>query len=396
MSASIGSPAAGSAINLPPGAVRQVRTRLYADIAPAEILRRLKVNAGQVRKELRQAILRAIEADGLVLSQAQKDMIIKRVLDDVLGYGPIEPLLNDASVSEVMINGPYMIYVERRGCLEWTDHVFEDAEHLMNVIDKIIAPIGRRVDESSPMVDARLPDGSRVNIVVPPIALSGPTVTIRRFRSKVFGFDELVENGTIPGEISVYLAEAVTNRFNIIVTGGTGSGKTTLLNAISNLIPANERIVTIEDAAELKFTQPHVVRLESRPANVEGAGRIAIRDLVINALRMRPDRIVVGEVRGGEALDMLQAMNTGHDGSLTTAHANSPKEALSRLETMTLMAGIELPIAAVRQQIDGAFDLIVHMERHADGRRRITGVDELAGIVDGEIELRTIYGARLK
>ncbi|MDP1808226.1 MAG: CpaF family protein [Actinomycetota bacterium] len=387
----IGSPATTSATNLPPGAVRQVRTRLYADMAPAEILRRLKVNAGQVRKELRQAVLRLIAVDGLVLSQTQKDLILRRVLDDVLGYGPIEPLLSDPSISEIMINGPYMVYAERDGCIERTDYVFEDADHLMNVIDKIIAPIGRRVDESSPMVDARLPDGSRVNIVVPPVALSGPTVTIRRFRAKVFDYEELVDNGTIPAQAAEYLAVAVTNRANIIVTGGTGSGKTTLLNAISSLIPANERIVTIEDAAELKFTQPHVVRMESRPANVEGVGRIAIRDLVINALRMRPDRIVVGEVRGGEALDMLQAMNTGHDGSLTTAHANSPKEALSRLETMTLMAGIELPIAAVRQQITGAFDLIVHMEREASGRRRVTAVDELRGIVDGEIVLGSIY-----
>lgn len=394
MFASVGPSTIGSATNLPPGAVRQVRARLYADIAPAEILSRLKVNAGQVRKELRQAILRVIAVDGLVLSHAQKDLIVRRVLEDVLGYGPIEPLLVDPSISEIMINGPYMVYAERHGRIERTDLVFDDTEHLMNVIDKIIAPIGRRVDESSPMVDARLPDGSRVNIVVPPVALSGPTVTIRRFRAKVFGFQELVGDETIPSQAAQYLADAVTGRSNIIVTGGTGSGKTTLLNAISSLIPENERIVTIEDAAELKFTQPHVVRLESRPANVEGAGRIAIRDLVINALRMRPDRIVVGEVRGGEALDMLQAMNTGHDGSLTTAHANSPKEALSRLETMALMAGIDLPLAAVRHQVAGALDLIVHMEREAGGRRLVTAVDELRGIVDGEIALGSIYKSK--
>lgn len=378
-------------IKLPPGAVRQVRTCLYADIAPAEILRRLKINAGQVRKELKQAVARLIMAEGLILSQTQKDLITSRVLDDILGYGPIEPLLKDPTVSEVMVNGPHMVYVERDGCLERTEYAFEDSEHLMNVIDKIIAPIGRRVDESSPMVDARLPDGSRVNIVIPPVALSGPTITIRRFRAKMYTFDDLVENGTIPVGISDSLRKAIGSRLNMVVTGGTGSGKTTLLNALSSLISQNERIVTIEDAAELKFSQPHVVRMESRPPNVEGVGRIAIRDLVINALRMRPDRIVVGEVRGGEALDMLQAMNTGHDGSLTTAHANSPKEALSRLETMTLMGGIELPIAAVRQQIAGAFDLIVHMERDSAGHRRITAMDEVSGMANGEIVLHPIY-----
>ena len=391
MSANIG--LAPPPINLPVHAVREIRSRLYANIAPAEILGRLKINAGQVRKELKQAILQLIEADELIVSQAQKDLIIKRVLDDVLGYGPIEPLLNDPTVSEVMINGPYMVFVERQGKLERTEYIFEDTGHLMNIIDKIIAPIGRRVDESSPMVDARLPDGSRVNIIVPPVALSGPTITIRRFRAKIFDFGELVANGSIPAAISDYLTNAVLDRLNIVVTGGTGSGKTTLLNAMSSLIPPGERIVTIEDAAELQFSQPHVVRLESRPANVEGVGRITIRELVINALRMRPDRIVVGEVRGGEALDMLQAMNTGHDGSLTTAHANSPREALSRLETMALMGGIELPVAAVRQQIRGAFHLIVHMARDAEGRRSVTAVDKLAGMVDGEIVLDSVYAS---
>ncbi len=357
-------------------------------------MRRLKVNAGQVRKELRHAALRLIEEEGLVLSQAQKDLIVKRVLDDVLGYGPIEPLLNDPAITEVMINGPYMVFIERGGLLERTDCVFEDNDHLMNIIDKIIAPIGRRVDESSPMVDARLPDGSRVNIVIPPVALSGPTITIRRFRARAFSFQELVSCSTIPAGVADFLAAAVADRQNIVVTGGTGSGKTTLLNAVSSLIPPNERIVTIEDAAELQFSQPHVIRLESRPANVEGVGRITIRELVINALRMRPDRIVVGEVRGGEALDMLQAMNTGHDGSLTTAHANSPREALSRLETMALMAGIELPVAAVRQQIRGAVNLIVHMQRCQDGRRRIAAVDKVSGLVNGEIALDPVYAAK--
>ena len=379
---------------IPINAVRHIRSNLYAEIAPAEILRRLKINAAQVRKELKNEVLNLIAQEEMVLTQSQKEIIVKRVLDDVLGYGPIEPLLADASISEVMINGPYMIFIEKNGRLERTEHAFEDVDHLMNVIDKIIAPLGRRVDESSPMVDGRLPDGSRVNVIIPPVALTGPTVTIRRFGSKVFSYEELVENKTIPDSLINVLPKAIEERQNIIVTGGTGSGKTTLLNALSGLISASERIVTIEDAAELKFSQPHVVSLESRPPNIEGRGQIKIRDLVINALRMRPDRIVVGEVRGGEALDMLQAMNTGHDGSLTTAHANSPHEALSRLETMALMSGLELPIAAIRQQIAGAFDLIIHMERQSDGSRKLTAVDEVSTVKNGEIELKTVYKSR--
>lgn len=379
---------------IPINAVRHIRSNLYAEIAPAEILRRLKINAAQVRKELKSEVLNLIAQEKMVLTRSQKELIVKRVLDDVLGYGPIEPLLADASISEVMINGPYMIFIEKNGRLERTEHAFEDVDHLMNVIDKIIAPLGRRVDESSPMVDGRLPDGSRVNVIIPPVALTGPTVTIRRFGSKVFSYEELVENKTIPDSLINVLPKAIEERQNIIVTGGTGSGKTTLLNALSGLISPSERIVTIEDAAELKFSQPHVVSLESRPANIEGRGQIKIRDLVINALRMRPDRIVVGEVRGGEALDMLQAMNTGHDGSLTTAHANSPHEALSRLETMALMSGLELPIAAIRQQIAGAFDLIIHVERQSDGARKLIAVDEVSAVKNGEIGLKTIYKSR--
>ncbi len=379
---------------IPINAVRHIRSNLYAEIAPAEILRRLKINAAQVRKELKSEVLNLIAQEKMVLTRSQKELIVKRVLDDVLGYGPIEPLLADASISEVMINGPYMIFIEKNGRLERTEHAFEDVDHLMNVIDKIIAPLGRRVDESSPMVDGRLPDGSRVNVIIPPVALTGPTVTIRRFGSKVFSYEELVENKTIPDSLINVLPKAIEERQNIIVTGGTGSGKTTLLNALSGLISPRERIVTIEDAAELKFSQPHVVSLESRPANIEGRGQIKIRDLVINALRMRPDRIVVGEVRGGEALDMLQAMNTGHDGSLTTAHANSPHEALSRLETMALMSGLELPIAAIRQQIAGAFDLIIHVERQSDGARKLIAVDEVSAVKNGEIGLKTIYKSR--
>ena len=376
---------------LPINAVQRIRANLYSHIAPAEILRRLKINTAQVRKELKIEILDLISHENMVLTYSQKKLIVQRVLDDVLGYGPIEPLLKDCSISEIMINGPYMIFIERNGRLERADQTFEDVEHLMNVIDKIIAPLGRRVDESSPMVDGRLPDGSRINVIIPPVALSGPTLTIRRFRSTMFTFEDLVDNGTIPKPMIDYLPQTIKQRRNILVTGGTGSGKTTLLNAISSLISPNERIVTIEDAAELRFTQPHVVRLESRPANIEGHGRVNIRELVINALRMRPDRIVVGEVRGGEALDMLQAMNTGHDGSLTTAHANSPYEALSRLETMALMSGIELPMAAIRQQIANGFDYIMHMRRNTDGTRCLSEVVKVIGIESSEIKLECIH-----
>ncbi|HEB12328.1 MAG TPA: CpaF family protein [Actinobacteria bacterium] len=380
-----------SSNQLPINAVQRIRAILYSHIAPAEILRRLKINTAQVRKELKSEILDLISDENMVLTHSQKKLIVQRVLDDVLGFGPIEPLLKDRSINEIMINGPYMIFIERNGRLERTDQTFEDVEHLMNVIDKIIAPLGRRVDESSPMVDGRLPDGSRVNVIIPPVALSGPTLTIRRFRSTMFTFEDLVDNGTIPKPMIDYIPETIKQRRNILVTGGTGSGKTTLLNAISSLISPNERIVTIEDAAELRFTQPHVVSLESRPANIEGHGRVNIRELVINALRMRPDRIVIGEVRGGETLDMLQAMNTGHDGSLTTAHANSPHEALSRLETMALMSGLELPVTAVRQQIAGGFDYIMHMRRNSDGSRCLSEVVRVTGVEGSEIKLECIH-----
>lgn len=369
---------------------RLVRSRLYVSISPAEILRALEINPSQVRKGLRSRILEIIDKENLVIPQAEKEALITYILNDILGFGPIEPLLNDPTVSEIMINGPYMVYIERDGKLEETTTVFEDADHVMNLIDKIVAPIGRRVDESSPTVDARLPDGSRVNIVIPPLALNGPTVTIRKFRHRVFSLDELVELGTIALPMIQFFESCVRARLNIIVTGGTGSGKTTFLNALSSLIPVNERIVTIEDSAELRFNQPHVVSLESRPSNIEGKGRVTIRDLVINALRMRPDRLVVGEVRGGEALDMLQAMNTGHDGSLTTAHANSSTEAISRLETMVMMAGMKLPVEAIRKQITGSINLIIHKSRMQGGVRKITEISEVSEPAVGEIRLERI------
>ena len=375
---------------MPPGALKRLRSRLYQAISPAEIVRRLTLDSVRVRRELRSQVLALLKKETFVLSSRQQSLLVESVLDDVLGYGPIEPFLRDPGISEVMVNGPERVFIERDGLVERADAAFEDEEHLLNVIDKIVSPIGRRVDESSPMVDARLPDGSRVNVIIPPAALSGPTVTIRKFRLNSFAFEELVEVGSISIELEKHLKRAVLERRNIIVTGGTGSGKTTLLNALSGLIPPRERIITIEDAAELRFVQPHVVRLEGRPPNVEGRGRIGLRDLVINALRMRPDRIVVGEVRGGETLDMLQAMNTGHDGSMATAHANSPREAISRLETMALMAGVEMPVEAIRRQIAGALDLIVHVERRSDGRRRVSEVVEIGECDGGDIALSPI------
>jgi pilus assembly protein CpaF len=313
------------------------------------------------------------------------------------GLGPLEPLLSDPSVDEVMVNGPGAVYVERGGRVEPTRVAFASEAELLHAIERVLAPLGRRVDEASPLCDARLPDGSRVNVVIPPLALSGPCMTIRRFRREGFSLRQLVANGTLRGDAAEFLALCVAARASVLVSGGTGSGKTTTLNALSGAIPGEERIVTIEDAAELRLRQRHVVRLESRPPNLEGGGEVTIRQLVRNALRMRPDRIVVGEVRGAEALDMLQALNTGHDGSLTTLHANSPEDALRRLETLALMAGVGLPHAAVRQQVASALDLIVHQARLADGSRAIECLSEVVKVAGGA-GTRELYrrGARLR
>ncbi len=319
----------------------------------------------------------------LAISREERQEIYTRVMDDVLGLGPIEPLLKDPSVSEVMVNGQGCVYVERKGKLQATDVTFASESQLRTVIDRIVAPIGRRVDESMPLCDARLADGSRVNIVLPPLSLDGPVLTIRKFMTRKLDLDEIVRFGSMSPAMADFLRDCVIGRRNIVVSGGTGSGKTTLLNALSSVIPDDERIVTIEDAAELRLQKPHVVRLESRPANAEGEGAISIRRLVINALRMRPDRIVVGECRGGEALDMLQAMNTGHDGSLTTVHANAPRDALGRLETLVLMAGMDLPLRVVREQIRSAVHLIVQQTRLSDGSRKVTSITELTGM-EGE------------
>ncbi len=312
-------------------------------------------------------------------------------MDEVLGLGPIESLLRDENITEVMVNGPRQIYIERAGIIYLTDIVFRDDEHVMHIIDKIVSPLGRRVDESSPYVDARLSDGSRVNAIIPPLSLVGPTITIRKFATNPYTVNDLMRFGTLSPYMAKFLEAAVKAKLNIIISGGTGSGKTTLLNVLASYIPANERIITVEDAAELKLSQDHVVSLESRPVNIEGKGAVTIRDLVRNCLRMRPDRIVVGEIRGGEALDMLQAMNTGHDGSLTTGHSNSPRDMLARMETMVMMAGMELPLKAIRQQVSSAIDLIVHVSRLRDGSRAITHITELLGMEGEMIQMQDIF-----
>jgi pilus assembly protein CpaF len=320
----------------------------------------------------------------LYLEQPDREELFQQVVDEVIGYGPIDPLLRDGSVNEVMVNGPHQVYVERQGKMTLTCVQFGGDEDVMRVIDRIIRPLGRRVDRRKPMVDARLPDGSRVNAIIPPCAIDGPSITIRKFAEDKLTMDNLLVFGSASPEMAKFLEACVMARLNVVVSGGTGSGKTTLLNILSAYIPPGERIVTIEDSAELQLQQPHVVRLETQPADMDGSGEVRIRDLVRNTLRMRPDRIVVGEVRGGEALDMLQAMNTGHDGSLTTAHANSPRDALTRLETMCLMAGLDIPLMVIRRQIASAVDLIVHQARLRDGSRKIVNITEVQGM-EGEV-----------
>ncbi len=328
---------------------------------------------------------------GTPLPRNERARLVESLINDVLGLGPLEQLLNDPEITEIMINGFRQIYIEQSGKLTLSEVTFESNAQLLQVIDRVVSSIGRRVDESSPMVDARLKDGSRVNVIIPPLALTGPTMTIRKFAAEKMNVDDLIRFGTMTREMAEFLRASVRSRLNILVSGGTGSGKTTTLNVISSFIPDDERIITVEDAAELQLHQDHVVTLESRPPNVEGRGRISIRDLVINCLRMRPDRIVVGECRGGEALDMLQAMNTGHDGSLTTVHANNPNDTMNRLETLVLMAGAELPSRAIREQIASAIDIVVQQSRLRDGTRKVVNISEVVGIEGEKIKIQDIF-----
>jgi pilus assembly protein CpaF len=344
-----------------------------------------------LRDQIRQIITTLLAEENMPLSEAERTALEQEVMDETFGLGPIEPFLHDPDVADILVNTYRQVYIERFGRLELTDACFDDDDHLLKIIDRIVSKIGRRIDESSPMVDARLPDGSRVNAIIPPLALDGPALSIRRFGVRTLDLNDLLNIGSMSPGMAELLKGAIRARLNTLITGGTGSGKTTLLNALSAFIPAEERIVTIEDAAELQLLQPHVVRLETRPSNIEGKGRITQRDLVRNSLRMRPDRIVVGEVRGDEVLDMLQAMNTGHDGSLTTVHANSSRDALHRLETLMLLSGVHLPSQAMREQISAALDVVIHVTRMADGTRRVMSVAEIVGMERDVVAMQEIF-----
>jgi pilus assembly protein CpaF len=365
----------------------RIQSRVIQDLDPKLDL----ANQVEVRRQIEEIFGRVIDEEGLALTRAERVRMLEQITDEIIGLGPMEPLLRDETITEIMVNGPRQVYIERNGRLELTNVVFQNDDHVMRIIDRIIAPIGRRIDESSPMVDARLTDGSRVNAIIPPLSLIGPVITIRKFSASPFTVDDLIRFGTATPEMFDFLRACVEARLNIFVSGGTGSGKTTTLNVLSSFIPNDERIITVEDAAELQLRQEHVVTLESRPANIEGKGAISIRELVRNCLRMRPDRIIVGECRGGEALDMLQAMNTGHDGSMSTGHANTPRDMLSRLETMVLMAGVDLPLRAIREQVSAAVDLIVHQSRMKDGTRRIEFITEVQGMEGDVVVMQDVF-----
>ena len=371
------------------GIKRSVHQQLLENLGPT--LYDARMDETELAHRVKQTLQAVIAADDTLITNADRNRISREVSDEILGYGPLEPYLRDREVTEIMVNGFDQIFVERGGRIYTVEAAFSDDQHLRRTIDKIVARVGRRVDEASPMVDARLPDGSRVNAVIPPVALDGPMLTIRKFATDPFTVWDLISFGTMTQPVAELLSACVRGRLNILISGGTGSGKTTSLNVVSSFIPEDERIVTIEDAAELQLDQEHVVRLETRPRNIEGRGEITARDLVKNALRMRPDRIIVGEVRDGAALDMLQAMNTGHDGSLTTLHANSPRDSLARLETMVLMAGIDLPTRAIREQASSALDLIVHQARLKDGTRRITHITEVTGMESDVVTLQDLF-----
>jgi len=365
----------------------RIQQRLLTELSPSAT----RSDNAEVRQALERYFNETLAELGLPMSRLERADVLDQLIADILGLGPLEALLADDMVTEILVNGPSKVYVERGGKLELTNIKFRDDEDVMRVVERIVTPLGRRVDESSPMVDARLPDGSRVNVIIPPLSLVGPAISIRKFPKHALTPDELIKKGAMTPGIADFLRACVKAALNIVVSGGTGTGKTTILNALSSFIPEDERIITIEDAAELRLQQPHVVRLESRPPNVEGKGAVTIRQLVINALRMRPDRIVVGEVRGGEALDMLQAMNTGHEGSMTTVHSNSARDTLRRVETMVLMAGMDLPLRAIREQIASAFDLIVHLGRLSDGSRKIVQIAEVQGMEGDTIVMQDIF-----
>jgi pilus assembly protein CpaF len=368
---------------------QRIHHHLIDELGP--ILYDKRLSEDDLRRRVHEQLHSALAQERAPLSAADKAQLIQDVSDDILGYGPIDRILKDEEVSEVMCNGPELVYVERAGRLEKANVTFVDETHLRRIIDKIVSQVGRRIDEATPMVDARLPDGSRVNAVIHPLAIGGPFLTIRKFSKDPYQVDDLIRFGTLNAHAARFLQAAVVGRLNVIVSGGTGTGKTTTLNVLSSFIPSDERIVTVEDAKELQLHQEHVLPLESRPPNIEGKGHVSIRDLVRNCLRMRPDRVVVGECRGGEALDMLQAMNTGHDGSITTIHSNSPRDTLARIETMSLMAGFDLPVRAIREQMASALDLIVHLSRLRDGTRRITHITEVQGMEGDVITLQDIF-----
>ena len=385
-----GSGAAGAPSGGPAAALRLRVHREVLDILGPQLYDNRTAEA-VLEQKVRNTIDEVLARDGSPLAVADPARIAAELIDEILGHGPVEPLLRDPDVTEIMVNGPDQIFVERFGRIHVVDATFVDEHHLRRVIDRIVSRVGRRVDESSPMVDARLPDGSRVNVVLPPVALDGSMLTIRKFARDAFTVDDLIGFGTLTPQLAQFLHACVRARLDIVISGGTGSGKTTTLNVLSSFLPPDERIVTIEDAAELQLRQNHVLRLESRPPNIEGRGEITIRDLVRNALRMRPDRIVIGEVRDGAALDLLQAMNTGHNGSLTTVHANNPRDSIARLETMTLMAGLDLPVRAIREQIASAVDLIVHQSRLRDGTRRVTHVTEVLGLEGDVVSMQDLF-----
>jgi pilus assembly protein CpaF len=365
----------------------RVQNRLLSELDQSMDLTR----KNEVRSHIEELFNAILAEESMVLARAERQRLFEQIVAEILGFGPLEPLLADESITEIMVNGPKNVFVERKGNITRANIAFEDDEHVLRILDRIVAPLGRRVDESSPLVDARLPDGSRVNAVIRPISLVGPTITIRKFFKKPLTVEDLIRFGSITKEIVEFMRACIISRLNLIVSGGTGSGKTTLLNVLSGFIPNDERIVTIENAAELQLRQEHVVTLESRPPNIEGKGQITIQDLVVNSLRMRPDRIVVGECRSGEALDMLQAMNTGHDGSLTTLHSNSPRDTISRLEVMCLMAGMDLPMRAIREQIASAVDGICHQERLRDGSRKVVKISEVQGMEGDMITMSDIF-----